>query len=101
MMPFGTPVEPDVYMMYARSDSSILTGGASVAVAATISLHAMPGNGIPSWDGTPMTHSSWQRVRPSARNPRSFEPTTEMPAFEGTEAELRVLLDYLSTLTDE
>ncbi len=32
------------------------------------------------------------------RNPRNFEPMTEMPSFEGTEDELKAVVEYLLTL---
>ena len=43
------------------------------------------------------------RLRPDylplwIRNPRSFKPDTEMPAFEGSEDELNALVEYLLTL---
>ena len=62
--------------------------------------HRIAGEG--GTEGPDLTHVG-RRLRPEylpqwIRNPRSFKPDTQMPAFEGSEAELNAVVEYLLSL---
>lgn len=62
--------------------------------------HQIAGEG--GTEGPDLTHVG-RRLRPEylpqwIRNPRSFKPDTQMPAFEGSEAELNAVVEYLLSL---
>lgn len=62
--------------------------------------HTIAGSG--GTKGPDLTHIA-RRIRPDylpewIRNPRNFEPTTEMPSFEGSDQELQAVVQYLLTL---
>jgi len=67
-----------------------------------VTCHSIEGLSETGTKGPNLTHVA-SRIRSDyfpqwIRNPRNFKPTTEMPAFEGSEDELSSIVEYLLTL---
>ncbi len=83
-----------------RSPDPVARGRELFTEKKCVQCHTIAGPG--GTKGPNLTHVA-RRIRPDyflewIRNPRNFDPTTEMPSFEGTEDELQDVVEYLLTL---
>lgn len=93
-----TPESSDA--AHAASGDPIERGGELFAVKQCANCHKVSGQG--GEQGPDLSHVGG-RLRSDylpawIRNPRQFKPTTEMPAFEGTQDELESIVEYLLSL---